>query len=219
MRQRYTRKPRVEVDPVESWVALLWIRGYPPVSLFFGLTSCSCGERTGLHLCRCSAAANPPVYLGRIHFDVSVPRDTALSGAYTYTVADYLSLVARPAGSTRNGNQLSIVGPECHPRMTWRSLPATRSSRSPRHQRYRQHQPSGDYPVTSTRICMQIARCAIQYARLRRTCRSLSYFPFVPRRCLLYITSSVYTVSHTEIPHVGQRVATISRSIARTRCN
>lgn len=42
------------------------------------------------------------------------------------------------------------------------------------HQQYRQHHPRGDYAVTSTRIRMQIAWYTIQYARLRRTCCSLS---------------------------------------------
>lgn len=86
-RVKHGRKHRVDfaTDPCRKFV-LLRIPGillYPPgIPMFFGITSCICGE-PAVRLCRCSAAANPLVYFGRIHFDGSTSRDTAIRYVYT----------------------------------------------------------------------------------------------------------------------------------------
>lgn len=158
-------------SPADSWL--------PVVSPFFGLTSCSCGERAGRRgsrLCWCSAAANPPVYLAGIWQDslwhLYPEGYRAIRCIHRNTLVDYLSFVAGPAGSTRNGNWLSTgrAGMSSADDMT-----------SPSGYPYRAilviiivsnivNSPEATAPMTSTQIRMQIARCAIQYARLHRTC-------------------------------------------------
>lgn len=224
MHQRHTRKHRVdfEVDPAESSVVLLRIRGYP----FFGLTSCSCGERAGrpgpsLLMQRGGKSSGVSWQDSLWHFYPEGYR--AIRCTHTNTLVDYLSFVAGPAGSIRNGNWLSTgrAGMSSADDMT-----------SPSGYPYRailvviivsnivNINPGGDcpgdfYPNSyANRMVRDSIRAAASdvFAVFRGV-------PFVSaRRCLLYITSDVYTVSHTEIPRV-KRVAIISRSIAWTRCN
>lgn len=108
---KHARKHRVDfvTDPCRKF-------GRPPadtrltgISVFFGVTSCSCGDPDGqqVRLCRCNATANPLVYFGTIHFDDSISRDTAIP---LYIHGEYIGLYIchfrrrRLAGSTRNGN-------------------------------------------------------------------------------------------------------------------
>lgn len=101
------------------------------IFVFFGVTSCSCGEPDGRRSVFVDATRRQILWCTLAGFTLTtLSREIPLSVMYTESIVDYISVIFVAGGSQEAlemETPLSTGGPECHSRMTRRPLPATRS--------------------------------------------------------------------------------------------